>query len=124
MLETKGSCIQTMILSDITKFSTSELIVGDTFGEVTLFSKGEILSRQFLSHGVTTLTAHDSYIIIGDRGGNITAFRAPNQVLWKKRLQDDPRFTQFSPLTGTVNDFAVLFINQKSLDLKILPFDA
>jgi hypothetical protein len=48
-LETKGGPIQTAAIHNVTKFVSNDLIVGDSRGMLTVFSNGQILSRQTLS---------------------------------------------------------------------------
>lgn len=47
--ETKAGPIQTVLVHDITKLNSDDLVVGDSRGIVTVFSKGQILVRKVAS---------------------------------------------------------------------------
>ena len=48
-LETKGGPVQSLVLDDVTKFGSIDLISGDSKGTVTIFCNGQILNRQSVS---------------------------------------------------------------------------
>lgn len=47
--ETKAGPIQTVLVHDVTKLNSDDLVVGDSRGIVTVFSKGQILVRKVAS---------------------------------------------------------------------------
>lgn len=47
--ETKGGPIQALLVSDVTKLNTEDLVIGDSRGIVTVFSNGQILERKVAS---------------------------------------------------------------------------
>ena len=49
MLETKSGPIQTLAVHDVTKFYHNDLIVGDSYGTVTVFCNQQILCRHTLA---------------------------------------------------------------------------
>ncbi|KAL1925391.1 uncharacterized protein VTP21DRAFT_274 [Calcarisporiella thermophila] len=89
-LETKGGPIQSLMLQDLTGFKQLDLVSGDSYGNVTLFSRSQILSRDFVGSPVTCLekycdTAGEFEIIVGDASGKLTSFRLHEQN-WKLNL--------------------------------------
>ncbi|KAK3715064.1 hypothetical protein QZH41_012133, partial [Actinostola sp. cb2023] len=92
-LESKGGPVQCLHLHNVTKFGSTDLIVGDSKGTLTIFSNEQILNRRILSQGcITTLTVDVDYagnlaIVVGDAEGGVTAM-SPYGSLWKIRLQD------------------------------------
>lgn len=68
MLETKGSCVQALLLFDVAKFGSNDLLVGDSDGNITIFCDNEILSKFTLSDTVTSLEidrdANNNYSIV------------------------------------------------------------
>ncbi|XP_038066136.1 uncharacterized protein LOC119736180 [Patiria miniata] len=93
-LETKGGPVQSLVLADITRFSTADLVAGDSRGTMTIFCNGQILSRQSLSeHSLGCLQVDadatgNVSVISGDTGGVVHAL-LPYSPLWKLRL-DSP----------------------------------
>ncbi|XP_071802881.1 uncharacterized protein [Asterias amurensis] len=90
-LETKGGPVQSLVLADITHFSTADLIAGDSRGTMTIFCNGQILSRQSISElslnflQVDTDAAGNPSLLAGDTGGVINAL-LPYSHLWKLQL--------------------------------------
>ncbi|XP_070577115.1 uncharacterized protein [Ptychodera flava] len=94
-LETKGGPIQSLLLHDITKFGSIDLLVGHSGGVITIFCNEQIVNRcSFSEQSVDELQVdHDATgnlsVVVGDNGGNINAF-LPYQPLWRLRLSDIP----------------------------------
>eukprot|EP01102_Stenamoeba_stenopodia_P004577 TRINITY_DN1487_c0_g1_i1.p1 TRINITY_DN1487_c0_g1~~TRINITY_DN1487_c0_g1_i1.p1 ORF type:complete len:385 (-),score=83.92 TRINITY_DN1487_c0_g1_i1:1209-2363(-) len=106
MLETKGSCVQALLLFDVAKFGSNDLLVGDSDGNITIFSDNEILSKFTLSNAVTSLEidrdANNNYsIVAGDKSGVLASLK-PHDLQWKVRLSDDPQCSSDAP-----NDIAI-----------------
>ena len=56
VLETKGASIQSLLVHPLTKLSHNDLLAGDAYGVITLFSNLELLSRESLPHSISALT--------------------------------------------------------------------
>jgi len=91
ILETKGGPIQTLLLHDVTKFGMIDLIVGDSAGNLELFSRHTLLSRSQLQAEITCIIISEHYLVlVGDANGNVTCFSPPFlEVLWKLRVVDE-----------------------------------
>eukprot|EP00123_Amoebidium_parasiticum_P008482 comp18840_c0_seq1/m.20846 comp18840_c0_seq1/g.20846 ORF comp18840_c0_seq1/g.20846 comp18840_c0_seq1/m.20846 type:complete len:352 (-) comp18840_c0_seq1:262-1317(-) len=92
LFETKGSAVCQLLLHNITKLHTTDLIVGDSNGSVCVFSKEQLLTRARLPYCVTALTvftdgAHNNSIVAGDVGGIAVGF-LPFEQHWRVNLQD------------------------------------
>ncbi|XP_077864162.1 uncharacterized protein LOC100373710 [Saccoglossus kowalevskii] len=93
ILETKGGPIQSILLHDVTKFGSTDLLVGHSGGMVTVFCNEQIFSRcSITENSVDNLEIdHDATgnlsIVVGDSGGCINAF-LPYRPLWRLRLRD------------------------------------
>ena len=56
-METKSGPVCHMFLHDVTKFGSTDLIVGDSRGTVTIIGNEQILNRRHLSEGcISSLT--------------------------------------------------------------------
>jgi len=90
-LETKGSGIVSMCIHDVTKFGWSDLIVGDSLGNTTLFSRKEILGRHDFGVSITSICVDKatSNIIVGDRQGCLHCFVPPFDILWNVASLDN-----------------------------------
>ncbi|XP_078001268.1 uncharacterized protein LOC144453787 [Glandiceps talaboti] len=92
-LETKSGPIQSLLLYDVTKLGSVDLLVGHSGGMVTIFCNEQILNRcSFSEHSVDELQVdHDATgnlsVVVGDKGGNINAF-LPFRPLWRLRIAD------------------------------------
>jgi hypothetical protein len=54
--------VQCLHLHNVTKFGSTDLIVGDSKGTLTIFSNEQILNRRILSHGsITSLTVDEDF---------------------------------------------------------------
>ncbi|XP_072023306.1 uncharacterized protein [Amphiura filiformis] len=93
-LETKGGPLQSLVLDDVTKFGSTDVISGDSRGTVTIFCNGQILNRQSVSgYSVNCLQVDKNAtgnlsIVCGDSGGNLNALLPYSQV-WKCQLGAD-----------------------------------
>lgn len=59
VLESKGTAIQNIKSFPITKLYPVDLLVGDSAGNISLFSNFELLSRQKLSHSISSMEVFD-----------------------------------------------------------------
>lgn len=106
-LESKGGPIQTLTIHDVTRFFSNDLIVADSRGTLTVFSNGQIVSRQVVSDCALRclLVEHDATgnmaIISTDTNGGIVA-TLPNVILWRLRLGDFPRIRGLSASVKTL----------------------
>lgn len=55
-MESKGGCVQQLVLFNLLRLDAIELISGDAQGNVIIFSNGEILSRFSIAAPVSSLT--------------------------------------------------------------------
>lgn len=55
MLETKGGPVQSILLHDVTGFGALDLVVGDSNGTVTIFSRQQMLSKRSVGAAVGQL---------------------------------------------------------------------
>eukprot|EP00124_Ichthyophonus_hoferi_P000201 Ihof_evm8s7 gene=Ihof_evmTU8s7 len=90
LFETKGNAVCQLLLHNITKLHTTDLIVGDSAGSVSVFSKEQLLSRSHLPCTVTALAvccdgAQNSSIVAGDVGGIVAGF-LPFEQHWRVSL--------------------------------------
>ncbi|GFR99087.1 serine/threonine-protein kinase PAK 6 [Elysia marginata] len=94
-LETKSGPIQCLAVHDVTRFYKNDLIVGDSYGVLTMFCNKLILSRQSLTtdkdciHCVTVVQDNDNIpvVVCCSNSGVITAVR-PNKILWRLDLKN------------------------------------
>ncbi|GAM24218.1 hypothetical protein SAMD00019534_073930 [Acytostelium subglobosum LB1] len=91
VLESKGASIQSLCLSDITRFGGIDIVSGDSHGNLVAFSNHQIIYRDSIGEAISALTTHHSIngdfdIVVGDRSGMITAFKPFQSVQWKVRL--------------------------------------
>ncbi|CAG8512618.1 9059_t:CDS:2 [Paraglomus occultum] len=98
VIETKGGSIQSMLLFDVTRFGSTDLIVGDSHGTVTIFEKKQMLSKRNLGAAVRCLEifqdAVGGYeIVAGDASGVISAFTAYKHM-WRIKLTDETDILQ------------------------------
>ena len=54
-METKGGSVQALHLYDLTGQHALDLVVGDSDGVITMFSRQQILSKQEIGSAVTTI---------------------------------------------------------------------
>jgi hypothetical protein len=79
-LETKGASIKVLKSFPITKLSPADILVGDANGNIVLFSNGELLSRQSVSHSITAISIFSEFgslyqsIKSYSRKGSLTSF--------------------------------------------------
>lgn len=82
------------------------MAIGDSKGNVVLFSDGKILSRICINSPISCMELdNEGSIIVGDCFGSLTAFEPPDvsDKRWKIRIQDNLDFSsQFSSRTGQV----------------------
>ncbi|CAO3645732.1 unnamed protein product [Cunninghamella blakesleeana] len=91
-LETKGGSIQTLNLQYLTGYRAKDLIVGDSDGVVTLFSKQQMLTKRSMGAPISQINIHDNLvdgyeIIVGDTSGVISSFQQ-HDLLWKFNLDE------------------------------------
>ncbi|KAI9308587.1 hypothetical protein BJ944DRAFT_94666 [Cunninghamella echinulata] len=60
LLETKGGSIQTLNLQYLTGYRAKDLIVGDSDGVVTLFSKQQMLTKRSMGAPISQVDIHDN----------------------------------------------------------------
>ena len=60
--------MQAVCLCDVTKFGSTDMIVGDSVGNLTIFANEQILNRRTLSEGCITAISIDQDL------GNIADF--------------------------------------------------
>ncbi|XP_074661607.1 uncharacterized protein LOC141914237 [Tubulanus polymorphus] len=93
-LETKGGPIQVLALHNVMKFASIDVITGDSKGMLTVFSNGQILSRQPISnHSLNCLQILQDAtgaiaIVCSDNSGSLFAASPYNAFEWKIRLGD------------------------------------
>ena len=58
-LETKSGPVQAVCLCDVTKFGSTDMMVGDSKGNLTIFGNEQILNRRTLSEGCITAITID-----------------------------------------------------------------
>ncbi|CAO3624005.1 unnamed protein product [Cunninghamella echinulata] len=92
LLETKGGYIQTLNLQYLTGYRAKDLIVGDSDGVVTLFSKQQMLTKRSMGAPISQVDIHDNLvggyeIIVGDTSGVISSFQQ-HDLLWKFNLDE------------------------------------
>lgn len=91
--ETKGGPIQALLVSDVTKLNSEDLVVGDSRGVITVFSNGQILERKVASEycilclEVEKDSTGNFGIVAADASGNLLSF-TPHFDLWFLRLAD------------------------------------
>lgn len=90
-METKGGSVLVLMLHDIMKFGTIDLLVGDADGQLIFISRHSTLSRLSFSDAICSISVDKRFpwIYIGNNAGTLNCFQPPNDVLWKLRLQDD-----------------------------------
>ncbi|XP_066911049.1 uncharacterized protein [Clytia hemisphaerica] len=91
--ETKGGPINSLVTSNVTKFSSEDVIVGDSKGLLTILTNGQILKRtQICDSKINAITLDvdsvgNQSIIVGSNDGTIVAC-TPYNSLWKCRLYE------------------------------------
>lgn len=91
--ETKGGSIQTLLSENVTKFSSQDILVGDTNGLFTIITNGQILNRRCLCDSkisvvvMDTDSAGNTHIVVGSCTGTIVSV-TPYEILWKCRLSE------------------------------------
>jgi len=95
ILETKGGAIQGILLHDMSRYGTVDLITADAEGNVVVFSNSQILFRTSVAYPVTCLCIDTDLrgypsLVVGDMGGVLTSLQCHQSPLWKVRLPDDP----------------------------------
>ncbi|KAI8393508.1 uncharacterized protein BYT42DRAFT_551293 [Radiomyces spectabilis] len=93
LLETKGASIQALQLYDLTGYGATDLVVGDSGGVITLFSRQQILSKRDLGASVTQIQIHKDLvsgyeIVAGDNSGTVTSFQQYD-ALWKLNVAEE-----------------------------------
>lgn len=133
-METKGDSILSMYIADTT-FSSRDLIVGDTDGNVIIFSNNEILSRKKLMYSITALAPDKDLrnqlipcglpqsqnlivilihivtserIVAGDAGGSVCSFQS-HVDFWNMRMCDGAYDTSLSSETQKVMRIIIIF---------------
>lgn len=92
-LETKGGPIQCMVIHDVTKFYSNDIVVGDSQGTLTVFCNEQILNRRSLSnHSIDCLLIEQDgtglvSMVTSDSDGSVCAVR-PYSDLWRLRFRD------------------------------------
>ncbi|KAI9316016.1 hypothetical protein BX666DRAFT_282716 [Dichotomocladium elegans] len=86
LLETKGGSIQAIKLYDLTGLRAQDLVVGDSNGVVTMFSRQRFLSKMDIQSPVTHIEIHEVQaqgyeIVAGTMNGHVTSFQ-PRELLW------------------------------------------
>jgi len=91
--ETKGGPVQSLLSHNVTKFSSEDILVGDSNGVFTIITNGQILNRRSLCNGNITSIVIDNdsvgnmSIVMGSSDGTLVAV-TPYDVLWKCRLSE------------------------------------
>lgn len=93
MLDTKSGSIQSIVLYDVTGFNAVDLIVGDSDGTVTLFSRRQMLSKRLIGAAITHLEMYEDLtggfeIISGGVDGIVTSFH-PHDSLWRCNIGEE-----------------------------------
>ncbi|KAI9027257.1 hypothetical protein CLU79DRAFT_833178 [Phycomyces nitens] len=93
LLDTKGNSIQALKLHDLTGYGALDLVVGDSDGVVTLFSRQQILSKRELGVAVMQIEIYEDQvggyeIIAGDMHGTLTSFQQ-HDALWKLNIAEE-----------------------------------
>ncbi|KAL0082969.1 hypothetical protein J3Q64DRAFT_1750930 [Phycomyces blakesleeanus] len=93
LLDTKGNSIQALKLHDLTGYGALDLVVGDSDGVVTLFSRQQILSKRELGSAVMQIEIYEDQaggyeIIAGDMHGTLTSFQQ-HDALWKLNVAEE-----------------------------------
>ncbi|KAJ8657440.1 hypothetical protein O0I10_006742 [Lichtheimia ornata] len=86
LMETKGGSIQAMHLYDLTGLRAQDLVVGDSNGVVTMFSRQRFLSKLDIGSPATHICIHEMEaqgyeIIAGSMNGQVTSFH-PRELFW------------------------------------------
>lgn len=91
--ETKGGPIQSLVVHDVTKLSSSDIVISDSRGFVTVFCNEQILARKVVTDRCICSLLLDSDptgsvgIVTVDTDGNVCSF-TPYFDLWKLQLAD------------------------------------
>jgi len=91
--ETKGGPVQSLLSHNVTKFSSEDVLVGDSNGVFTIITNGQLLNRRSLCTGNITSIVIDTdsvgnmSIVMGSSDGTLVAV-TPYEVLWKCRLSE------------------------------------
>jgi len=91
--ETKGGPIHSLLVHNITKFNSEDVLVGDSNGTLSIITNGQILNRRSLCTGNITAIVIDTdsvgnmSIVMGSSCGTVVAV-TPYDVLWKCRLSE------------------------------------
>ncbi|XP_065062402.1 uncharacterized protein LOC135689174 isoform X2 [Rhopilema esculentum] len=92
-LETKSGPIQRICFENVTNFNSTDILVGDSKGMLTIFTNNQILSRRSLiQSSIASITiekdsAGNMKILLGSLDGTVLAV-SPYSTLWKLRLPD------------------------------------
>ncbi|EGG23763.1 hypothetical protein DFA_05898 [Cavenderia fasciculata] len=91
ILETKGTSVQCIYFDDTTKFGTTDIVSGDSHGNIVIFSNHQIIYRDSIGSAISCLITHksinnDSSIIIGDRTGALSSIKPHQPIQWKLKL--------------------------------------
>lgn len=91
--ETKGGPIHAILSYNVMKFSSEDILVGDSNGIFTIITNGQILNRRSVCDGNITSIIIDNdstgnmSIVMGSSDGTLVAV-TPYEVLWKIRLSE------------------------------------
>ncbi|KAG2219679.1 hypothetical protein INT45_001851 [Circinella minor] len=93
LLETKGGSVQALQLYDLTGQRALDLVVGDSEGVITMFSRQQILSKQEIGTAVTTIDIFKDLdqgyeIIAGGMNGTVTGFQ-PHEIFWSLKVAEE-----------------------------------
>ncbi|KAG9292859.1 hypothetical protein G9A89_016221 [Geosiphon pyriformis] len=93
ILETKGGPIQSMLIYDVTGFGCPDLIVGDSYGAISIFEREQLIGKRNISASVKHMAIfHDAVngfeIVVGDSAGVLSAFTASYDI-WRLKLTDE-----------------------------------
>ncbi|KAG2183047.1 hypothetical protein INT44_006028, partial [Umbelopsis vinacea] len=93
VLDTKSGSIQSIVLYDVTGFNAMDLIVGDSDGTVTVFSRRQMLSKRIIGAAITHLEMYEDAIggfeiISGGVDGIVTSFH-PHDSRWRCNVGEE-----------------------------------
>jgi len=100
VLQSKGSCVLSLLLYDFNKFSSNDLASGDSLGNIIMFSHDRIIGKSNVASSVTSMAVDIDHgnnlcLIVADRTGSITAFCSQMQTRhkWKLRIEHNAHAT-------------------------------